>query len=152
MKNLVILVIGLVILLAVVSQLGVKSSQQTTPTPTPTKAATKQTTAVYKGTLPCADCSGIDTTLTLYSDETYQMSSVYQGRNDNKPVVQRGKWTTLRGDATDPNATVYQLYQKNAKATQNYLVSGDQLKQLDANLNEVNAPFNTSLTKGHPSE
>lgn len=147
MKNLVILLIVLAIILAAVSQLGVKTSHTATPTPTPTKTQTKDVTAVYKGTLPCADCSGIDTTLTLYNDETYTMSSIYQGKNDNKPTIESGKWTTLRGDATDPNATVYQLYQDNSQETQNYLVSGDQLKQLDANLNEVNAPFNTSLTK-----
>jgi copper homeostasis protein (lipoprotein) len=147
MKNLAILVIVLVILLAIVSQLGVRTLSTPPVKPTPAKVQAKQTEAVYKGTLACADCSGINTTLTLYSDETYTLSSVYQGKNDNKPFVEHGKWTTLRGDATDPDATVYQLYQQGTKDEQNYLVDGDQLKQLDTDLNPINAPFNTSLTK-----
>ncbi|MDN3203992.1 copper resistance protein NlpE [Algoriphagus sediminis] len=36
----------------------------------------------YKGTLPCADCEGIETILTLNNDETYLLKSIYLGRND----------------------------------------------------------------------
>src|SRR5690606_42104014 len=31
----------------------------------------------YKGTLPCADCIGIETTITLHEDLTYSLSRIY---------------------------------------------------------------------------
>ena len=33
----------------------------------------------YIGTLPCADCEGIDVTLQLNNDSSYIMNSVYKG-------------------------------------------------------------------------
>ncbi|MHA6697611.1 copper resistance protein NlpE [Chryseobacterium sp. A321] len=33
----------------------------------------------YKGTLPCASCSGIETTLTLNMDGKYTLNQVYEG-------------------------------------------------------------------------
>ena len=32
---------------------------------------------VYYGVLPCADCSGIETTLELMGDQTYKLTQVY---------------------------------------------------------------------------
>ena len=34
----------------------------------------------FSGTLPCADCAGIDTTIALKPDGTYTMHEVYQGK------------------------------------------------------------------------
>ncbi|ENY3834879.1 copper resistance protein NlpE [Vibrio vulnificus] len=36
----------------------------------------------YTGTLPCADCSGIDVTLTLNNDGSYVLEETYQGKQD----------------------------------------------------------------------
>jgi uncharacterized lipoprotein NlpE involved in copper resistance len=36
----------------------------------------------YRGTLPCADCVGIKTKLTLYDDDTYRRTIEYVGRNE----------------------------------------------------------------------
>lgn len=33
----------------------------------------------YKGTLPCASCSGIETTLTINTDDKYTLNQVYEG-------------------------------------------------------------------------
>jgi copper homeostasis protein (lipoprotein) len=38
---------------------------------------------VYKGITPCADCEGIETSITLKSDETYKRSIKYLGKEDN---------------------------------------------------------------------
>lgn len=38
---------------------------------------------VYKGVLPCADCDGIETTLTLNADETYVITTLYIGKSDS---------------------------------------------------------------------
>ena len=36
----------------------------------------------YSGVVPCADCSGIETQITLNRDNTYQISWKYQDRGD----------------------------------------------------------------------
>ena len=50
--------------------------------------------AQYQGTLPCADCDGVVTTLTLNPDGTFFMESEYLA---NKPVkfTQKGKYTEV---------------------------------------------------------
>ncbi|MCM5663730.1 copper resistance protein NlpE N-terminal domain-containing protein [Galbibacter mesophilus] len=60
----------------------------------------------YKGTLPCADCAGIETSLELKKDETYVLTSKYIGKEDD-PIEktgtfewnQEGNQVTLEGDA-----------------------------------------------------
>ncbi|WP_452223105.1 META domain-containing protein [Lacinutrix chionoecetis] len=37
----------------------------------------------YKGTMPCADCEGIATELVLNQDKTYQLKSIYLGKDNN---------------------------------------------------------------------
>lgn len=36
----------------------------------------------YTGTLPCADCSGVRTTLTIHDDTTYDLRSEYLGKEN----------------------------------------------------------------------
>ena len=36
---------------------------------------------VYRGVVPCADCEGIATTVTLRRDGSYHLEAVYQGRS-----------------------------------------------------------------------
>lgn len=50
---------------------------------------------VWEGTLPCADCPGIDTRLALYKDPyTYRLEQTYLERND-EPVIDEGEWVLL---------------------------------------------------------
>ncbi len=35
----------------------------------------------YKGVVPCADCEGIETSLTLNMDQSYQLSTIYLGKD-----------------------------------------------------------------------
>ncbi|MDO5615815.1 MAG: copper resistance protein NlpE N-terminal domain-containing protein [Cruoricaptor ignavus] len=65
----------------------------------------------YKGTIPCADCPGIEITLTLNSDKTYIMGSKYQERENanfsDKGTFdwsEDGSFITLK-DANDPSET-----------------------------------------------
>jgi uncharacterized lipoprotein NlpE involved in copper resistance len=47
---------------------------------------------VYRGTLPCADCAGIETTLTLHKNGTFTLNRQYL-KNRKIPVpVQTGTW------------------------------------------------------------
>ncbi|MFC3879941.1 copper resistance protein NlpE [Algoriphagus namhaensis] len=47
----------------------------------------------YKGTIPCADCEGIETTLTLNTDLTYVLVTNYLGRNDALEERNSGSFT-----------------------------------------------------------
>ena len=38
----------------------------------------------YKGILPCADCEGIETTITLNKDETYTSTVKYLGKSSEE--------------------------------------------------------------------
>ena len=51
-----------------------KQQQQTTASVTITNASWPGT---YSGTVPCADCPGIKTELTLLADNTYELKQVY---------------------------------------------------------------------------
>ena len=50
---------------------------------------------VYAGLLPCADCPGIETTLTINPDNSFEISQVYIDR-DSVPFISSGKIT--KGD------------------------------------------------------
>ena len=109
----------------------------------------------YAGLLPCADCSGIETTLTFINanqdpdsyDGTFTMTETYQGK-DVKPFVTKGNWTIIIGTPTNEDATVYKLTSTNPDTTEYYLqVDNTHIKQLDNNLEEIDSPFNMTLTK-----
>jgi inhibitor of cysteine peptidase len=101
----------------------------------------------YSGWLPCADCEGIRTRLSLMRfvqgrTMSYSMSETWVGR----PAA--GTWRSSRtstiayGDAADKNATVYQLHTPEASSstTSSFLrVSESELRTLDANLKELPA-------------
>lgn len=62
----------------------------------------------YQGVLPCADCSGLDTSLFLDSDGTFILKEIYQGSKEgDQAFAEYGKWartadklvlTTAQGD------------------------------------------------------
>lgn len=47
----------------------------------------------YKGILPCADCEGIETILTLNTDRTYILITNYLGRNDALEEEKKGSFS-----------------------------------------------------------
>lgn len=48
--------------------------------------------ATFTGTLPCADCEGIDHHLDLFADQTYQMRRVWRGRAEPFSRDEVGRW------------------------------------------------------------
>ncbi|HEY9221144.1 MAG TPA: copper resistance protein NlpE N-terminal domain-containing protein [Lutibacter sp.] len=85
---------------------------------------------VYRGVLPCADCEGIETEITLKADLTYVISSIYLGKN-NEAIKENGnfKWDEAGAKITLENA--------DSKATNQYLVGENMLFKLDANGNRI---------------
>jgi copper homeostasis protein (lipoprotein) len=112
---------------------------------------------VYKGTLPCADCNGLETVLRLYAkgkfDYTYAFfvrSQTYVGSpHGDVTISDRGEWTLLRGDATDDNASVYQLNPDSQQHSEALLVqdNGATLTQLDKDLKPIDPTSNVSLKR-----
>jgi len=117
------------------------------------RAAAQQTLVVkYAGTLPCADCMGIRTVLTLYSEAgptRYELIETYVGTKDgDRSFPSSGRWTLLRGSATDVDATVYQVAFDRPDRTVNYLKDGDdQLILLDRNQAIPNAANPNTLIR-----
>jgi copper homeostasis protein (lipoprotein) len=112
---------------------------------------------VYKGTMPCADCSGLETVLRLYAkgkfDTTYAFyvrTQTYSGApHGDITLSDRGEWTVLRGDATDPDATVYQLNPDDEQHSEALLVhdKGTALEQLDRDLKPIETTMNLTLKR-----
>lgn len=128
------------------------------PASTPAAAApaaseeTPELLGVFTGVVPCADCPGIETKLTLtrkgphWGDGTYELVETYQGRGE--PVVSTGEWGTLRGSATDPDATVYELNPGDPERARYFRRDGDAaLRMLDAELAELPATMPYTLTQ-----
>jgi uncharacterized lipoprotein NlpE involved in copper resistance/predicted secreted protein len=112
---------------------------------------------VYKGTLPCADCEGLDTVLRLYTKSKFDFTYAYYVRTQtyrgaphgDVTYSDRGEWTLLRGNATDDNATVYQLNPDDEKSSEALLVqdNGNALVQLDRELKPIDSKMNLTLRK-----
>ncbi|PIF05968.1 MAG: hypothetical protein CSA36_03985, partial [Draconibacterium sp.] len=78
---------------------------------------------VYKGTYPCADCSGIQATLTLSPDKTFVYETVYLGKKDGR-FVHKGEYKVKDGI----------LSFKEDKRTLNFLIEENTLTFLGENL------------------
>jgi len=118
--------------------------------PTPVAEATpggRWLVGVFEGTLPCADCEGVRTRLTLwasgphdFTDARYALAETYLGTREARRFRSEGTWTLLRGDADDPDATVYQLDpEKGDDARSFYVVDERHLEQLDRTLHRTRA-------------
>ena len=104
----------------------------------------------YQGTTACADCTGILTILRLYAkgpndftDNLYLSTRTYQGgRRRDQSFTDRGEWYLNKGDAVNPNATVYAL-SPDDPALRKYFVlqpGGATLTELDQQMKPIDAP------------
>lgn len=53
----------------------------------------------YKGTLPCADCEGIETTIVLNSDNTFEKTAEYKGKGGSA-FTDKGTFTWSEDGST----------------------------------------------------
>ena len=86
----------------------------------------------YVGTLPCADCEGIKTTLTLNKDETYSLSQEYL--NKNLKLEDKGKLQWSKDGGSIKITT-----EKNGRF--NYKVGENRLFSLDQEGKEITGPL-----------
>lgn len=83
----------------------------------------------YSGVVPCADCAGIATTISLNSNRTYRMSAIYQGKSEES-FVQEGSFSW------NPQGNKITLSGIESGASQ-YLVGENILFQLDLEGNRI---------------
>lgn len=151
-------IVGILAVILVVGGIMIvdkNSKKSTTAENTQVEQDSVSTTAVtktYTGTLPCADCSGIETTLSLtqendYTSEgTFEKSETYLGRSE-EPIKSTGNWTTERGNTSDPDATIIVLNPQDPNTVERYLqVNATTLEKLDQQGNEIQSDLNYTLT------
>ena len=95
----------------------------------------------FKGTLPCADCPGIKTELTMDKDHYYTLERTYQGKN-SKPLVERGQW-----DISEDLAIIGLVAPQSEAQTYYLITDKDNLELLDKNAKPINTDANLTITK-----
>ncbi len=111
-------------------------------------ATPEMETQRFVGVLPCDDCDGVRTELLLRSDGTFRLTETYLGRIASRPVVEAGKWTTLRGNARDLDAVVYRINYDKLTTARNYLLLPDgNVKQVEENQEAFPNALNYTLEK-----
>ncbi|GEP92951.1 hypothetical protein CTE07_45960 [Chitinophaga terrae (ex Kim and Jung 2007)] len=147
MKNLLLLLISIIFF-------ACHNSAKTGGKDNATTAAGAEvvTTTTYSGTLPCADCEGIATELTLSinsenKENHFRMKETYQGKNLSFPS--EGNFAVLQGTPSDPAATVIQLNPDKDRNLQRFFqkVSENELRQLDNEMRAIDSKNNYSLKK-----
>lgn len=98
----------------------------------------------FKGTLPCADCPGIDSAIELKADGTYALHEVYQ---ESKGASRDGDGTWTVEDngkriRLDPNS-------KNEVDRLYAVVSNDELQMLDGEGKPPSSGLDYSLHRSH---
>jgi len=94
------------------------------------QALVEQLAAFYTGTMPCSDCDGIETMLTLNADEkrTFTLEEQYKGKRKDK-VESNGTWTIV-GDIVILNRK---------SGIHKYQVTDDGLVSLNAEGSEIDS-------------
>ena len=106
---------------------------------------TKAFAGSFSGTLPCADCPGIDTTLELHADGTFMLMETYQERKA-APGMLEGTWTA------EENGNRIRL-DPNSKSEQDRLyavTSRDQITQLGSDGAPTATGVDSSLRRDAP--
>jgi len=96
----------------------------------------------FKGTLPCADCPGIDTKLTLAADGSFKLDETYRDRKDGTSAID-GTWTVEADDRhirLDPNS-------KSDNDRVYEILSGDEIRLLDQEGKRIEGDLPYSLKR-----
>ena len=106
----------------------------------------------FSGTLPCADCNGIVTELSLEMQPPnaihhFRLKETYLGKNQAFPS--EGIYKVLHGVPANPGATVIQLNPDRDKNLQRYFqrVGKNELKMLDRDQQQIKSNLNYTLKK-----
>lgn len=96
----------------------------------------------FAGTVPCADCPGIETHLAIDADGTFELDETYQDRDAG--VRTTGTWTI---DA-DGKRLLLDPDTKDAADRHFEIVSKDEIRMLGADGSRIASELNYSLRRG----
>ncbi|KPJ65321.1 hypothetical protein AMJ44_10485 [candidate division WOR-1 bacterium DG_54_3] len=99
----------------------------------------------YVGILPCADCSGLKTELTLYANGTYFLRETYLAtRYGDRAYNSFGKYKRIKNRGRE----IVQLNYNKPEEIYNFIApDDDHLRVLDKEFNEIDTPMNMKLTR-----
>ncbi|WP_212001092.1 copper resistance protein NlpE [Chitinophaga sp. HK235] len=109
----------------------------------------------YTGTLPCADCNGILTTLSLEEQgpgggQFFKLKEVYQGvKGKDQTFNSDGIYVILPSPSDNPDAVIIQLNPDKDQNLQRFYkkVGENELQQLDKDKQPIQSTLNYSLKK-----
>lgn len=106
----------------------------------------------FSGRLPCADCSGIQTSIAFYAEDStqspvgyYVRTSEYLGKTT--VFIDAGHLLVQKGTPDTPDRTVYSLQSNTSDHIGSYLLQGGTLVPLGDDGKPIQAPFNLSLKR-----
>lgn len=138
-----VLVFAAAVLLAACQEGKVAPPVTAADDPVAPAVSVKKVLAVYEGVLPCADCRGIRTELTLFEDDsTYKLVEIYLGTPEgDRTVESEGTWTLRR-------PAIYQLHPGNAGEVRRYLIVDERrIRQLGGEGREDDSGLEYTLTR-----
>ena len=108
----------------------------------------------YTGMLPCADCSGIRTTLTLYRDQysnptRFELREEYlSGSKVELSASERGSWEAEKRLQGNMEYDVYTINPNDPDADRKYIKDAvNAIEQLDQNGNRIESNLNYRLLR-----
>lgn len=108
---------------------------------------------VYEGTIPCADCKGINMRLKLENrsgadDKAYELTETYIGTKEGDRNYQsRGVYQITYGHGNDPSAILITLVDKNNAQRVFMQDESENLKLLDKDGKKIRNENNYTLSK-----
>ncbi|WP_281232580.1 copper resistance protein NlpE [Flavobacterium gelatinilyticum] len=89
----------------------------------------------YKGTIPCADCEGIEQEIILNEDKTFSVKSTYLGKGKDNKFTETGTFSW------DKTGSIITTVTKDKSSTISYKVGQNILIQLDNENKEITGPL-----------
>lgn len=128
----------------------ISGCQSQPPAPEPANPTAQKIT--YQGMLPCADCSGIRTTLTLYRDQynnptRFELREEYlNGSKVDMNAVERGDWSASSAVEGGTQYDIFTINPQAADAKRQYLKDAvNAVEMLDKNGNRIESNMNYRL-------
>ncbi|WJS94012.1 copper resistance protein NlpE N-terminal domain-containing protein [Flavobacterium johnsoniae] len=105
---------------------------------------------VFEGSLPCADCAGIETILRINRlSNKYELSTIYKGKSPERTFKEKGNLNTERGLENDPDGTIYVLNWDKPQNEQTYYgyfsKNPEKIYMLDRNKKVIKSKLDYSL-------
>ncbi len=109
-------------------------------------ARVKALAGSFVGTLPCADCEGIEVRLDLFEDGAFYRRMAYLGKGDDAVVYAIGSWSLAADRST------IGLFGEDRDSEQWTTVDGSTLRKLDREGREIESALNYDLVRSEGLE